>query len=118
MQSTSTTLKEPFCAISHMAGAALAIAGLIALLISAHGKPLPTMAYTVYGLSLIALYTLSAMYHALHVTPAQQIWLQRMDHIAIFLLIAGTYTPVCIVTLRNGVGWSLLIAVWILAASG
>ncbi len=111
-------LREPFCAISHFAGALLSVAGLIALLMAAHGQPLPTAAYTVYGLSLVTLYTLSAIYHGLHVSPAQQVWLQRMDHIAIFLLIAGTYTPVCVVTLAAGVGWSLLTAVWALAITG
>jgi hemolysin III len=111
-------LKEPFCAISHLAGAVLAAVGLGILIIAARGKPMPTAAYTVYGFSLIVLYSLSALYHALHVTPAQQIWLQRLDHIAIFLLIAGTYTPVCLVTLRTGVGMALLTAVWSLATAG
>ena len=108
------SLKEPFCAISHIAGAVLAVAGLIALLIAAHGMLLPTAAFTVYGLSLIALYTLSSLYHALQVTAAQQAWLQRLDHVAIFLLIAGTYTPVCLITLGAGVGHALLIAIWAL----
>jgi len=112
------SLKEPFCAISHIAGAVLAVAGLIALLIAAHGMLLPTAAFTVYGLSLIALYTLSSLYHALQVTAAQQAWLQRLDHVAIFLLIAGTYTPVCLITLGAGVGHALLIAIWALALAG
>lgn len=112
------TLKEPFCALSHLAGAVLSVGGLAALLVAAHGKPVPTIAYTIYGVSLIVLYSLSALYHALNVTPQQEKLLQRMDHIAIFLLIAGTYTPVCLVTLRNGIGPSLLAGVWVLAVIG
>ena len=110
--------KEPFCAISHLFGALLAAVGLVALVIAAHGQLRPTIAYSVYGLSLVTMYSLSTIYHALHVTPGQQVVLQRMDHISIFLLIAGTYTPVCLVTLYSGVGVKLLVTVWSLAFAG
>ncbi len=110
--------KEPFCAISHLAGAVLSAVGLVVLLIVSRGQPVPSFAYTVYGISLIALYSLSTLYHAAHVNETNELVLQRMDHIAIFLLIAGTYTPVCLVSLVFGVGWKLFAAVWSIAALG
>jgi hemolysin III len=111
-------LKEPFSAISHMAGAGFSLVGLIVLMVLAHGKLVPTASLAVYGCSLILLYSLSAVYHALRVTPAVEKRLQRLDHIAIFLLIAGTYTPICLLTLQGSRGWALLSAVWALAAAG
>lgn len=110
--------REPFSAVSHLVGASLAAVGLVALLVAAHGKLIASVAVIIYSLSLIALYTLSTVYHSLHVSPAMEKHLQRMDHIAIFLLIAGTYTPVCLITLRPGNGLALFAAVWALALIG
>ncbi len=101
-----------------MAGAAISLAGLITLVILERGRVVPMTAVSIYGVSLILLYTLSAVYHSLKVSPAMEKSLQRLDHIAIFLLIAGTYTPICLITLHGGAGWRLLTAVWSLAAIG
>ena len=100
-------IREPFCGFSHGIGAALSVAALVALLILAHGKVWQTVSFAVFGVSLIVLYTASTLYHSLWVHPKQILALMRFDHVAIFLLIAGTYAPVCLVGLRGAWGWSL-----------
>jgi hemolysin III len=101
-----------------MAGAILAVAGLIVLLILARGRPWHTVGFAVYGASLVLLYTASAVYHSVHASEKGAEWLMRLDHIAIYLLIAGTYTPVCLTFLRGAWGWTLLGVEWGLAAIG
>ena len=100
-------IREPFCGFSHGLGALLSVAALVALLMLAHGKVWHTVTFAVFGVSLIVLYTASTLYHSLWVKPQQIIQLMRFDHVAIFLLIAGTYAPVCLVSLRGAWGWSL-----------
>lgn len=111
-------IKEPFCGFSHWIGMGLSVAALLVLLIAARGRPWHTVSFAIYGATLIFLYTASALYHSLHVGPRALGWLQRLDHSAIYLLIAGTYTPVCLVTLRGAWGWSLLGAIYGLAGVG
>lgn len=118
MENKRRGLKEPFSGLSHLAGALLSVAGLITLLIMAQGRPRYLIAFAIYGLSLVVLYSMSALYHSLHVAPSQEKWLQRFDYIAIFLLIAGTYTPICLITLDGAWRWGLLGGVWSLAALG
>ena len=101
-----------------MVGIALSIVGLIVLLIAAKGRPLHVAGFVVYGISLIVLYTASTLYHSLHVPTEQEFVLMRFDHCAIFALIAGTYTPVCLVTLHGPLGYAMLAAVWGLAIFG
>ena len=110
-------LKEPFNSISHMVGAGLAIAGLVILVLLADG-PLEVVTAAVYGAGLVALYSMSAIYHAVPGGPRVEAWLERLDHVAIYLLIAGTYTPVCLVFLGGGWGWSLFGTVWGIAIVG
>lgn len=110
--------REPFNGISHLAGAVLSVAALFALLILAEGRPWRTVAFTLYGASLIALYAASTLYHSLRVSRNTYHWLGRFDYIAIFLLIAGTYAPLCLVTLRDSVGWPLLAWEYGLALTG
>jgi hemolysin III len=110
-------LKDPFPAWSHWAGAVLALGALVALLRSAQG-PLQAIAFGVYGASLVALYTASAVAHSLHRQGPAAARLDRLDYAAIFLLIAGTYTPFCLVTLRGAWRWGLLATVWSTAALG
>jgi hemolysin III len=110
-------VREPFEAWSHAVGAALALAGLVYLLVQAEGAR-QAVAYAVYGSSLVLLYLASALYHGLpgHETLRSQ--LHRLDHSAIFLLIAGTYTPPTLLALNPAWGWSLFGVVWGLAAVG
>lgn len=111
-------IKEPFCGLSHGTGVVLSVVALVALLVMAGGRPWHTVGFAIYGVSLITLYTMSTLYHTLPVSPRARVWLQRLDHSAIYLLIAGSYTPLCLVTLRGGWGWSLLGVIWGLAIAG
>jgi len=101
-----------------MLGVVLSIAGLVALIIQSHGHSWRVIGFSIYGMSLILLYTASTIYHWLELSPRGDDILRRFDHVAIFLLIAGSYTPVCLVTLRGGWGWRLLALVWSLAFAG
>ena len=104
-------LKEPFNSISHMAGGGLALAGLVFLVVLADGA-LETVAAVLYGVGLVAMFTMSTLYHAVPGGPRVEAWLERLDHVAIYLLIAGSYTPVCLVLLGGAWGWSLFATVW------
>jgi hemolysin III len=111
-------IKEPFCGLSHLLGAALSVAGLVALLVVTTGRPWHVTGVAIYGASLILLYVASTLCHSVHCSEANAKRLDRFDHAAIFLLIAGTYTPLCLVTLRGAWGWTILAVEWALAAIG
>jgi hemolysin III len=112
-------IKEPFPGLSHWFGAGLSLAGTAALLARSAGRPWWQVAgFAVYGISLVLLYTASALAHSVHCSPRVGRRLDQFDYVAIFLLIAGTYTPVCLVTLHGPLGWGLLAAVWATAAFG
>lgn len=110
--------KEPFCGLSHLLGAVLSIAGLVVLLCLSAGKPWHLTAFSIYGASLLLLYTASTLLHSLPHCPRRVEKLLTLDQVAIFFLIAGTYTPLCLVTLRGPWGWSLFGVVWGLAFAG
>lgn len=78
------------------------------LIILAHGRPWHVVGFAIYGATLIILYTASTLYHSLWVDPAGVERLRRFDHCGIFLLIAGTYTPLCLIAIRGAWGWSLI----------
>lgn len=105
--------------VIHGIGILLSIAGLAILV--AHtavaGTASDVLASAVYGMSLILLYTASTLYHTIRGESARRV-LRTMDHIAIFLLIAGTYTPFTLIALRGTWGWSLFGIVWSLALLG
>jgi hemolysin III len=103
----------------HGLGAALAVAGLTVLvtLSAQHGDAWRVVSFSIYGASLVLLYTFSTLYHALPWPRAKAVF-HRLDHAAIFLLIAGTYTPLSLVVLRGPWGWSLFGVEWGLAAVG
>ncbi len=113
-------LREPDNALTHLAGAALAVVALVVLvrLGLRAGTPRHLVAFAVFGLSLVGLYTASALYHALPVGPAARDRLLRLDCAMVFVLIAGSYTPVCLVALGGAWRWGLLAAVWGLALLG
>ena len=111
--------KEPFPGMSHLVGALLAIAALVVLLLAvAWPRLAPRCRFAIYGGSLILLYIASAMAHSIHCSPRIGERLDRLDYSAIFLLIAGTYTPICLIPLRGPWGWALLAAIWSLAVVG
>ena len=106
---------ERFNAITHVVGTVLAIAGSAALIVLASGARRVT-ALAIYGAMLIVLYLSSTLYHSLR-GRAKQVF-HVFDHCAIYLLIAGTYTPFTLVTLRGAWGWTLFGIIWALAAAG
>jgi predicted membrane channel-forming protein YqfA (hemolysin III family) len=94
-------LREPVNTLTHGLGALLGAIGLVVLLVLSEGEPWRTVAFSVYGASLIALYLASSVMHGV-IAPATVIRrLRVLDHAAIFLLIAGTYTPITLVALRS-----------------
>jgi len=109
---------EKFNAVTHLVGAVLSLAGAIVLVVLAAvlGDPWKVVSVTIYGVTLLLLYTFSTLYHSLR-GRAKNV-LREMDHQSIYLLIAGSYTPFCLVTLRGPWGWSLLGIVWGLAVLG
>lgn len=111
-------IREPFCAFSHFAGVLLSVAALVYLVIASDGRPWHVVSLSIYGASLIVLYLSSALYHTLPLGERGLRRMQRLDHSAIYVLIAGTYVPVCLVSLRGGWGWSLFGIEYGLAAAG
>jgi hemolysin III len=109
---------ERFNALTHLFGAALALMGTVALVSLAvqRGDPWRIVSFAVYGTVLVAQYLSSFLYHSAR-GPAKAT-LRNLDHCAIYLLIAGTYTPFTLVTLRGNWGWPLFCAIWLLAAAG
>jgi hemolysin III len=105
--------------VSHGIAAGLAIAALVVLLMHAHyfGDGWRIASFTVYGVSLILVFGTSTLYHALQYPPAKRLF-QMLDHAAIFLLIAGTYTPFTLVTLRGAFGWTIFCVIWVMAVAG
>lgn len=110
---------ERFNSISHVAGAALAAIGGVVLIVAAArtGDAWKIVSCSVYATMLLTLYLTSSLYHSVRASKAKTV-LQRLDHCAIYLLIAGTYTPFMLVTLRGPWGWSLFGVVWGLALIG
>jgi hemolysin III len=110
---------EKFNAVSHLLGAVLALAGTVVLVVLAAlgGDPWKVVGVSVYGASLVLMYSSSTLYHSVRGRRAKDV-LRKLDHQSIYLLIAGSYTPFCLVTLRGPWGWSLLGVVWGLAVIG
>nr|WP_241244190.1 hemolysin III family protein [Marinitoga sp. 38H-ov] len=105
--------------ITHGIGAILSFVGLIILIIFSvlKGNSLQTFSVTIYGISLFLLYLASTLYHSIQNKKIKHI-LEIIDHSAIYLLIAGTYTPFTLVTLNGKIGWTIFITVWVLAIIG
>jgi hemolysin III len=105
--------------ITHGVGAAFSVAGLVVMVVIAawRGTSSHVAACTVYGASLVLLYLSSTLYHALMNGPAKRVF-RILDHASIYVLIAGTYTPFTLVTLRGVWGWALFGIVWTLAVMG
>src|SRR2546428_2790471 len=110
--------KDPASCYRRFLGVVRLITGLGALLVESRGDPWRGVGFSIYGASLILVYSASTIYHGQALPPRGEDILRRLDHVAIFVLIAGTYTPVCLVTLRGGWGWSVFGVVWGLALLG
>lgn len=113
-------LREPISGLTSLLSAFLAVAGLVAMIISAtqNGNAWHIVSLSIFGASLILLYASSSLYHLLPLNEKGIRLLRRIDHIMIFILIAGTYTPFCLIPLRGAWGWSLFSIIWVLAISG
>lgn len=111
-------MREPVNGLTHLGGAIASAGGLVALLILGWQGIEKIISLLVYGVSLIGLFTASATYHLAKVKPATEQILRKIDHSAIFLLIAGTYTPFCIIAFTGFFRWGLLTIIWSIAAIG
>ena len=111
---------RPWSAITHGAGDVLSAVGTALLLRLAilRGSGLLVTVFLIYGLSMTGLYTASTLYHCVNTSVAGRRALRKYDHCSIYLLIAGSYTPVCMLTLWEGIGKVLLALVWGIAAAG
>ena len=115
-----TSFAEEFAnSVTHGVGLGLSLAGLVALIIltALRGTVWHVVSCTIYGSTLVILYAASTLYHSIQSPRAKRV-LRIIDHGAIYLLIAGTYTPFTLVNLRGGLGWTLFGVVWSLAALG
>lgn len=112
-------IKEPVSCLTHLGGAVASLFVTIALTAraAAYG-PLHVFSFLAFGCGLILLYSASAVYHMLRLSEEKTRLLRRIDHTMIFFLIAGTYTPVCLIVLQGVWGYSLLAAIWSLAVLG
>lgn len=110
--------RDPFSAISHYFGAALALPAVLLLVTWGASTPARVAALLVYGASLFGLFTASAVYHTPVTAPKTIAILRKIDHSAIYLLIAGTYTPFCAIAFSGFWQWGLLAIIWLLALVG
>lgn len=118
MKTLISKLREPVNGLTHFFAAIAALVGLIALLIVGWGQVGKTISLTVYGLSLTLLFAASATYHMVRARDKVIEILRKFDHSAIYLLIAGTYTPFCVNMFEGFWQWGLLAIIWSLAAIG
>jgi hemolysin III len=110
--------RDPVSGLTHLAAAVFSAIGLIVLLFLGRGDPSKELALFIYGISLIMMFSASATYHLVKTDPQKQLRLRKMDHSAIYLLIAGTYTPICLTFLTGFYRWGLLSIIWIFALVG
>ncbi len=113
--------REPVNAVTHLIGAVAAVCATVVLAVLARGARVALVAFLVFGVSSVVLFGASTLLHAVWADPGQERWLRRLDHGAIYLLIAGSYTPVTLVALRPEspvLGWWLFGLVWAFALGG
>ncbi|MRH44353.1 hemolysin III family protein [Aquibacillus halophilus] len=116
----NTYIREPINGLTHLAGAVLSFVALLAMVIkaSATGSPLAISAVIIFGISMILLYAASATYHMVIANDKVIASLRKIDHSMIFILIAGTYTPFCLITLNGTLGWILFAIITGIATCG
>ena len=113
-----TSFEEKLNAISHALGALFGIAALVLLIVFNSEKTAWSLfSVIVYGISIIVLFSASTFYHAVKGEKRKH-YFRIVDHISIYILIAGTYTPVCLISLEQSLGWTLFFVVWGIAAFG
>lgn len=123
VQSDQTALycfrEELFNSITHGAGILLSIAALVLLIVfsNIYGNSSHVVSCTIFGVTLILLYSASTLYHGIQNAQAKRVF-KILDHSCVYLLIAGTYTPFLLVTLRGALGWTMFAVIWLLAVTG
>jgi hemolysin III len=111
-------LREPVNGLTHFFAAIVAMIGLIALIIIGWKSVVKEISLSIYGISLILLFAASATYHMVKAKPKIIERLRKLDHSAIYVLIAGTYTPFCVLMFQGFWKWGLLALIWSLAVVG
>lgn len=114
-------IREPINGFTHLAGAVLGFIGLLFMVVKGAQSLTSTieiLSLIIFGVSMILLYATSATYHMVIANDHMIAWLRKLDHSMIYVLIAGTYTPFCIITLQGTIGWSLFVIIWLTAISG
>ncbi|HOA47311.1 MAG TPA: hemolysin III family protein [Candidatus Pacearchaeota archaeon] len=113
-------IKDPVSGLSHLIGAVLSVFGTVILISSAvqEQSSIKIISFSVFGLSMIFLYASSTIYHLFGHSPEEIDIFRKIDHAMIYILIAGTYTPICLIPLWGPWGWYSLILIWALAIFG
>ncbi len=114
-------LREPISGFTHFIGVLLAIVGMVVLMYKGivPYRPIHAISYFVFGVGMISLYSASTLYHWMPSDDKEKLdYLRRIDQMMIFLFIAGTYTPLCLIPLRGSVGWISFTIIWIMAIAG
>jgi len=113
-------LREPMSGLTHLIGALLSVAGLWILMdeVSSPVRPWHLAGYGVFGIAMVLLYTISTLFHWLPFSKEGITRLRKIDHIMIFIFIAATYTPFCLVPFRGAFGWTMLTCIWLIAILG
>jgi hemolysin III len=119
-QTTTSRYRDPFSGFSHLLGAIIGLiaSGFLIIKASIYGDVWQIASFAVFGICMILMFGSSAIYHLAQGSDEKILKLKRIDHMAIFAMIAGTYTPMCLGPLRDSFGWPLLIVVWSLAFAG
>ena len=113
-----TNIREPVSGLTHFFAAVVAAIGLVALLIIGRGDAFKQLSLLIYGISLLLMFSASAAYHLIPGKPELIQTLRKLDHSAIYILIAGTYTPICFNQFSGFWRWGLLAIIWALAFAG
>ena len=113
-------MREPVSGLTHLFGAILSLIGIIILIITCTENNMYSniFALVIFGISLVGLYSASCVYHLVNISKKAIKILQRIDHCMIYVLIAGTYTPICLISLKGKTGIILLIIIWGMAIAG
>jgi len=113
-------IKDPVSSLTHLTGAALSLAGLVAMMSQSWSDPDPTrlIGVTIFGISMILLYTSSGLYHWFDLSERGNLVLRKLDHAMIYILIAGSYTPYCLLAMDASIKWWYLGGIWSLSVIG
>lgn len=113
-------VKDPISALTHFIGAILSCVAVVSLVYKAieMGSTVYIVTFSVFGASLVLLYSASTIYHTIDRPEAMTLIYKRIDHMMIFVLIAGTYTPICLIALHGPIGTTMLVVIWACAIAG